>query len=73
MAMRDKPYITNHPVLPAIEQNGYTEEKELFVSVKYLVLSAPQAVIKPNAGINQGEREMQLFQELAPLYTSLCK
>ena len=46
MAMRDKSYITNHPVLPAIEQNGWTVEKELLVPVRCLKLPAPRAVIE---------------------------
>jgi len=41
MAMRDKSYITNCPVLPAIEQNGFVIDERTYVPVKCITLPAP--------------------------------
>lgn len=45
-AMRDKSYRTSCPVLPSIDQNGWSLEKGEYVPVTCLTLPAPRAVLE---------------------------
>lgn len=46
ITMRDKSYDVNHPALPPIEDNGWTNEESGYAPVLCLALPAPLAVIE---------------------------
>lgn len=46
ISMRDKSYPTASPVLPPIEQNGWTIKKGAYIAVQSLSLPAPRGVLE---------------------------
>lgn len=46
VAMRDKSYTSACPVLPPIEENGWTIQDDVYIPTKCLSLPAPKAVIE---------------------------
>jgi len=60
IAMRDKSYCTNNPVLPPVEENGWTMEHNVYTPVKCLTPPAPQAVLElRKCGCKKGCQEMK--------------
>ena len=46
IAMRDKSYVPTCPILPPIDQSGWSEENGIYLPVRSLTLPAPQAVLE---------------------------
>ena len=46
IAMRDKSYVTTCPILPPIDQSGWSEENGIYLPVRCLTLPAPRAVLE---------------------------
>ena len=46
MSMRDKSYTLTKPILPPIEENGWSIESGVYIPTKCLALPAPKAVIE---------------------------
>ena len=75
VAMRDKSYSTNHPILPLIEQSGWVEEDGMYVPGRCLRLPAPRAVLElTKCACKSGCKGMRCacFKNALPC-TPLCK
>ena len=46
IAMHDKLYVTTCPILPPIDQSGWSEENGIYLPVRCLTLPAPRAVLE---------------------------
>ncbi|KAG0715585.1 hypothetical protein GWK47_011611 [Chionoecetes opilio] len=74
IAMRDRSYVTSCPILPPIDQSGWSLEKGVYVLVRCLMLSAPRAALElTKCSCKAGCRGRCSCCKNGLPYTPLCK